>query len=152
MSKKNIQLSHSSSLFFTKMNSDCRKFLKRHMLVQLEKEPEISTAEMVKWIKTGRQEFDFTQVKAITLFQFVNRNMKMFREWGTLDRKKGSGGGNKTPGRIVGRIKRLMINKRWRSSRGVCGCQGWSLSHDCLQCSQEGWSEGLPQEEGTEDD
>lgn len=54
--------------------------------VKLEKEPGICDAEMVKWI---------------IMFQFANRNMKLVKERGITDRKKGSNGQNKTAERTV---------------------------------------------------
>ena len=46
------------------------------------------------------------------MFQFADCNIKVFKERGVTERKKGSGGNNKTPSRTVQRIKR--VNKRKR--------------------------------------
>ena len=48
------------------------------------------------------------------MFQFADRNVKMFKGWGITDRKKGSGGNNKSQGRTVRRIKKVMVSKMWR--------------------------------------
>ncbi len=117
--------------FLVKVDSACRTYLKHHVHVKLEKEPEIPTSEMIKWMKTNQQKFDLTHIKAIILFQFTNRNMRKFREQATLDRKKGSGGSNKTPGKTVGRIKKLIINKKGWGSRCVAAKVGVSHMTVC---------------------
>ncbi len=128
MTARSVQTDITMIVLFclVKVDSACRMYLKCHIHVKLEKEPEISTSEMIKWIKTGQQTFDINHIKAITLFQFTNRNMTKFREQGTLDRKKGSGGSNKTPGKTVGRIKKLIINEKARSSRCMAAKVGVS--------------------------
>ena len=45
--------------------------------------------------------FDLAQTKGIIMFQFADRNMKLFKERGFTDRKNGSGGIKKPTGKTV---------------------------------------------------
>ena len=81
---------------------------------------------MQTWLMAGEQKFDFTQVKSITLYRFVSRNMAKFRDTGTMDRKIGSGGSNKITRQAVTMIKRLSMNRKRRSNRKVAAMVGTS--------------------------
>ena len=54
----------------------------------------------------------FSNLKVCLVGEWAICNMKVFKERGILDRKKGSGGINKTTSRDVC-LKRLMVNKKW---------------------------------------
>ena len=108
------------------MNSECREYVKRHIDVQLEKEPDISLAGMFKYLLSGSQDFDLQSIKINTLKKFIRYNMDKFKEAGTMPRKQSSGGNGKIRGRVACRIKQLIINKKWRGIRKVAARVGWS--------------------------
>ena len=63
-------------------------------------------------------------IKSNTLSKFISYQLEKLRNTGNLTRKRGSGGHNKTPPRVVNRIKRLALNKHWRGSRKVAAMVG----------------------------
>ena len=71
------------------MNSECRKHLQSHMKVKLEREPETTPAEMRYWLLGGDRTFDLSQVNPKTLYKFLERNIAMFDEFGTLEKQTG---------------------------------------------------------------
>lgn len=82
-----------SGLFMTevlpllpRMNSDCKKYLKYHMLVKLVKEPHISTGKLL--LDGCRQEYDLYQINVRTLWSFIDFKRKKFVNTGSLDHKK----------------------------------------------------------------
>ena len=104
---------------FQIMNSDCRKYIQSHLKVKMEREPGITPVEMKDWLLGRDQTFDLSQVNPKTLYKFVERNMPKFKEYGTLERRAGSGRSNKISGRLVTKIKRLSLNKNRRGARKV---------------------------------
>ena len=106
------------------MNSECRKYLQKHIQVKLEREPETTPTEMKEWLLSGQQMFDLTLVKSTTLFSYISRNMDKFTNTGTMGRKVGSGGGNKISKQTVTKVKRLSLNKKRRSLRRVAAMVG----------------------------
>lgn len=50
---------------------------------EVEKEPDVCNAVMVKWVKKTSAQSDLTQIKGIIMFQ-------VFEERGIMNRKKGS--------------------------------------------------------------
>jgi hypothetical protein len=64
------------------MNKECRAYLKTHIQVRLEKEPDLCVKQLQEWILSSEQKFDLQQLRPDTLFKFINRNMAMFRDLG----------------------------------------------------------------------
>ena len=77
------------------MNSEFMQFVKCYVEVNVEKEPNISPADMMKWLLPENQSFNLQAIKNRTLSVFIKRNMEKLQIAGTLDRKPGSGGSNK---------------------------------------------------------
>ena len=92
----NIFLS-SDLYYFIIMNTEAREFIKRHVQVLLESDPDMTPAQ-VKEHLLEQTVYDLGLVNPNTLFSFVIRNCKKYSETGSLDRKAGSGGLNATPG------------------------------------------------------
>ena len=107
------------------MNTEAREFIKRHVLVLLESDPDMTPAQ-VKEHLLQQTVYDLGLVHPNTLFSFVIRNCQKFSETGSLDRKAGSGGLNATPRDTVNRVKRLCKNKKRRSIRKVGAIVGLS--------------------------
>ena len=75
------------------MNLEAREFLKRHIKVKLERDPDSRPCDVEKWILSAEdQQFNFKLAKPKTLRKFIGRNMKKMKETDSLDRQSGSGG------------------------------------------------------------
>ena len=81
------------------------------------KNPEVSGKEVQKWIFSGNQPVDLGLIGLNTLNQFIGRQLKKLQETGTLMRKSGSGGQNKTPPRVSAKVKVLALNKNGTEAR-----------------------------------
>ena len=99
------------------MNSECREFLRKHIQVYLEKNPASSQKDVREWLNSGDQKFNLKDVKKSSMF--ITDQMEKFREKGKCDKHSGGNGRPATPGRTVGRMKQLMLNKKRRSTRNV---------------------------------
>lgn len=84
--KREEQLTITSLL--SKMNSDCKKYLKLHMRVKLKKELHISTGSLHKFLPDGKQECDFSQINVKTPWIFTDFNRKKFVNSGILDQEE----------------------------------------------------------------
>ena len=73
------------------MNYEAREYLKRHIKVKLERDPNSKVCDVERWILSSEeQQFNFNLVNPITLRNFVARNVKKMKNEGSLDRKAGS--------------------------------------------------------------
>ena len=106
------------------MPPEVKKYLSRNIQSQFDKDPAIQSGEVKKWLLSGNQPFDLSTIKSNTLSKFISYQLEKLRNTGNLTRKRGSGGHNKTPPRVVNRIKRLALNKHWRGSRKVAAMVG----------------------------
>ena len=106
------------------MPPEVKKYLSRNIQSQFDKDPAIQSGEVKKWLLSGNQPFDLSTIKSNTLSKFISYQLEKLRNSGNLTRKRGSGGHNKTPPRVVNRIKRLALNKHWRGSRKVAAMVG----------------------------
>ena len=90
------------------------KFLKRYSRLKLKKEPNICNAEMVGPQDTLAYLY-LTRVKGIITFQFAGHNMKVCKDWGITEEKKGFGGNKKFRALLCEESRVLwLFNKRWR--------------------------------------
>ena len=69
------------------MHSECRSFLKKHIEVKLEKDPESEAADVRACILSGVQQFDLSMVNRKTLNSFIERALARFRGRGSLKKK-----------------------------------------------------------------
>ena len=91
---------------------DIKKYLNLHIKVQFDKDPEITARQVKKWLLIGNQPVDLSAIKNNTLSHFISYQLsyqlKKLTDSGSLERLRGSGGQNKTPPRVVARIKSLI--------------------------------------------
>ena len=70
-----------------------------------------------KWLLTGNQPVDLSAIQSNTLSHFIScqlsYQLKKLTDSGSLERLRGSGGQNKTPPRVVARIKSLIKTRWW---------------------------------------
>ena len=108
-----------------RMNAEARTFIKMHLQVKLERDPDPS--EVMNWIlESEEQTFNFSEVNPITLKSFIQSNVKKLKETGTLERKKRSGRNGAISKAQAARIRKLSINKKRRSTRKVAAMVGVS--------------------------
>ena len=94
------------------MNSEARCYLQRHIQVKLEKDPEATPKQVKEWLLSGHQSFDLSRVNYWTLQSFVTRNMKKYRETGSMDMLEGRGAKKTKLTRVViNKIKKLSIHR-----------------------------------------
>ena len=86
------------------MPPEVKKYLSRNIQSQFDKDPAIQSGEVKKWLLSGNQPFDLSTIKSNTLSKFISYQLEKLRNTGNLTRKRGSGGHNKTPPRVVNRI------------------------------------------------
>ena len=111
------------------MNSEARAYLQRHIQVKLEKDPEATPKEVMEWLLSGHQTFDLSLVNYKTLHSFITRNMKKYKETGSMDMLKGRGAKKtKLTRGVINKIKRLSINRKRRGTRSVAAMVGVSKS------------------------
>ena len=109
------------------MNSEAQDYIRRHILVQMEKYPDINVKDMKKWLLAGEQPWDLREVNAYTLRAFIRRNMEKFEDTGSLDRKTGSGRPRSArTAENVRKIKCLSLNKLRRGNQTVAAMVGTS--------------------------
>ena len=101
------------------MNSECRDFLRKHIQVHLEKNPDSSVKDVKNWLMSGEQKFDLKLVNSRTLRMFIKYQKDKFSIEGQCTQHSGGNGRPAVPGQTVGMIKRLMLNKKRRSGRTV---------------------------------
>ena len=106
------------------MNLEAREYLKRHIRVKLEMEPDSKPFDVENWILAGDHQFNFKLVKPMTLRNFIAFNVSKMKETGSVDRKIGSGGHNSLKKTDAARIRRLALNKTRRSTRKVAAMVG----------------------------
>ena len=90
------------------ISPDIKKYLNLHNKAQFDKDPEISAREVNKWLMSGNQPVDLSTIKRNTLDHYIHCQLKKLTVSGSLERVRGSGGQNKTPPRVVARIKSLI--------------------------------------------
>ena len=60
------------------MNSECRDFLRKHIQVHLEKNPDSSVKDVKNWLMSGEQKFDLKLVNSRTLRMFIKYQKDKF--------------------------------------------------------------------------
>lgn len=98
----------TASLTSLIMNTECRKFLKGHIQVFLEKNPGSSVKIIKKWLLSGDQPYDLKQVAGKALRRFIDYQVHKFSEHGQCVKHLCGNGCPST----LGRIKKLMVNKK----------------------------------------
>ena len=95
---------------------DIKKYLNLHIKAQFDKDPEITARQVKKWLLIGHQPVDLSAIKNNTLSHFISYQLsyqlKKLTDSGSLERLRGSGGQNKTPPRVVARIKSLIKTRK----------------------------------------
>ena len=95
------------------MPPEVKKYLSRNIQSQFDKDPAIQPGQVKKWLLSGNQLFDLSTIKSNTLSKFISYQLEKLRNTGNLTRKRGSGGHNKTPPRVVNRIKKYNFTEFW---------------------------------------
>ena len=98
------------------ISPDIKKYLNLHIKTQFDKDPEITAREVKKLLMTGNQppaswSLDHQEKHSWSLHPLST--YKKLTVSGSLERVRGSGGQNKTPPRVVARIKSLIKTTWW---------------------------------------
>ena len=107
------------------MTPEQRQWLKDQIKVKCVRDKNISGRKLKKWLREGCEAADLrilpSQKKAFG--NFVDRNVRKFRETNSLARKPGSGR-PRIPGAKQRRILELCINKKWAGTRRIAKLLG----------------------------
>ena len=118
-----LKLFHFRSFFKTKSSpSQVKDDIARHnnILTSISKPSFTKIQRLLQeksrncsWLVTSHQPVDLSTIKRNTLDHYIHCQLKKLTVSGSLERVRGSGGQNKTPPRVVARIKSLIKTTWW---------------------------------------